>query len=90
MSYLDLFKKHKMYRSTMEYFKKKYDERDDKDNMFGTGMTDREFVNFIIKELLGDDWYITDPLAECQAVECAFLEILEKYSPKKGEKSNDK
>ena len=83
---MELFKKKKMYRSTMEYFKKKYKERDDKDNIFGTGMTDREFVYFIIKELLGDNWYITDPLAECQIVECAFLEILKKYSPKKKDK----
>lgn len=86
MSYYDLYNKKKMYKLTFDYFKKKYDTREDKDNMFGVGMSDREFVVFIIKELLGEYWCVADPLTHCQATERAFLEILEKYSPKKSHK----
>lgn len=83
MSYLRLYKKHKIYKTTMEYFEKKYEEREDKDNIWGIGITDREFVHFIIDELLGANWYVVDPISQSQSNEIAFLEILIKYSPKK-------
>ena len=85
MSYLELYKKHKIYKTTMEYFENKYEEREDKDNIWGVGITEREFVYFIIDELLGADWYVVDPLGQSQIYEIAFLEILNKYSPKKKE-----
>lgn len=62
-----------------EHMKKKYADRTDKDNMFGVGMTDAEFTNFIIYELLGEDWYVTDPLSHEQISEIAFHEIMAKY-----------
>ena len=65
-----------------EYMKKKYDERTDKDNMFGVGVSDAEFRTFIIDYLLGEDWYVVDPLGQTQINEIALYEILEKYSKK--------
>ena len=37
-----------------EYMKKKYDNREDKDNIFGVGITDAEFRRFSIEYLLGE------------------------------------
>ena len=66
--------------SIIDYMKKKYAEREDKDNIFGVGISDGEFVHFAIKYLLGDDWYVVDPLGHDQINEEALFEILEKYS----------
>lgn len=63
-----------------EYMRKKYDEREDKDNIFGVGITDAEFRKFAIEYLLGEDWYVTDPLGQTQVNEIALSEILSKYS----------
>ena len=63
-----------------EYMNKKYSEREDKDNMYGVGISDVEFRAFIIKYLLGKDWYVTDPLGKEQVNEIALYDILEKYS----------
>ena len=56
--------------------------REDKDNIFCTGISDREFINFAIKYLLGDDWYVIDPLGDSQIIQIALEEILKKYSKK--------
>ena len=56
--------------------------REDKDNIFCTGISDIEFIKFAIKYLLGDDWYVIDPLAHSQIVQIALEEILKKYSKK--------
>lgn len=45
-----------------EFMNEKYEKREDKENMFGVGITDREFRQFIIDYLLGEDWYVADPL----------------------------
>ena len=66
-----------------QIIKKKYAERKDKDNLYGVGITDGEFVDFIIYELLGEDWYVVDPLGHNQINEIAFYKIMEKYQPKK-------
>ena len=65
-----------------EFFNKKYRERKDKNNMYGVGMSDTEFRQFIIDYLLPDDWYVTDPLGQSQINEIAIYEILEKHSKK--------
>lgn len=62
------------------YMQKKYDEREDKGNIFGVGISDAEFRTFIIDYLLGEDWYVVDPLGQTQINEIALYEILEKYS----------
>lgn len=63
-----------------EYMNKKYSEREDKDNIFGVGISDAEFRRFIIHYLLGENWYVVDPLSQTQVNEIALYNILEKYS----------
>lgn len=69
-----------MDKSLCEVMDHKYKSRKDKDNIFGVGLTDAEFREFIIDYLLGEDWYVVDPLAQTQVNEIALYEILEKYS----------
>lgn len=63
-----------------EFMDKRYENREDKDNMFGVGVSDAEFRTFIIDYLLGEDWYVVDPLGQTQINEIALYKILEKYS----------
>ena len=64
----------------IEFMDKRYKNRKDKDNIFGVGVSDAEFRTFIINYLLGEDWYVVDPLGQTQINEIALYEILEKYS----------
>lgn len=66
--------------SYIDFILEKEKNRDDKDNIYCTGISDREFVNFAIKYLLGDDWYVTDPLGYNQVNQVALEEILANYS----------
>ena len=63
-----------------EFMDERYKNREDKDNIFGVGISDAEFRAFIIDYLLGEDWRVTDPLGRTQVNERALYEILEKYS----------
>ena len=63
-----------------EFMDERYKNREDKDNMFGVGVSDAEFRAFIIDYLLGEDWYVVDPLGQTQINEIALYEILEKHS----------
>ena len=63
-----------------EFMDERYKNRKDKDNIFGVGVSDAEFRAFVINYLLGEDWYVTDPLGQTQINEIALYEILEKYS----------
>lgn len=65
-----------------EYMNDKYRNREDKDNIFGVGITDSEFRMFIIDYLLGSDWYVVDPLSQKQINEIALFDILNRYSKK--------
>lgn len=65
-----------------EFFKKRYRERADKDNIYGVGMSDTEFRHFIIEYLLPEGWCVTDPIGQSQINEIAIYEILEKHSKK--------
>src|SRR5574344_296529 len=71
---------HKEEYTLHEVMNHKYKTRKDKDNIFGVGLTDAEFREFIIDYLLGKDWYVVDPLSQTQINEIALYEILEKYS----------
>ena len=71
-----------MEQTLDEIMNYKYINREDKDNIFGVGITDSEFRQFIIDYLLGKDWYVVDPLGQTQINEIALYEILEKYSKK--------
>ena len=69
-----------MEMTITEYMKKKYYNREDKDNIWGVGITDAEFRKFAIDYLLGEDWYVVDPLGQTQVNEIALATILSKYS----------
>lgn len=62
------------------YMENKYEERKDKNNIYGVGISDEEFRKFIIQYLLGEDWYVSDPIGQTQVNEIALYEILNKYS----------
>lgn len=49
------------------------------ENIYCKGITDSEFRKLIITYLLGNDWYIADPIAQDQVNEIALFEILYKY-----------
>ena len=66
--------------SYIDFIKEKEKNREDKDNIYCTGISDREFVNFAIKYLLGDNWYVSDPLGYEQINQVALEEILTNYS----------
>ena len=53
------------------------------ENIYCKGITDSEFRKLIIMYLLGNDWYIADPIAQDQVNEVALNEILYKYLNKK-------
>ena len=63
-----------------EFMDERYRNREDKDNIYGVGVSDAEFRAFIINYLLGEDWYVVDPLGQTQINEIALYEILKKYS----------
>ena len=63
-----------------EFMDERYKNREDKDNMFGVGVSDAEFRQFIINYLLGEDWYVVDPLGQTQINEIALYWSLEKHS----------
>lgn len=64
----------------IEFMDERYKNSEDKDNIFGVGVSDAEFRAFIIDYLLGEDWYVVDPIGQTQVNEIALHEILEKYS----------
>ena len=64
----------------INFIRDKEAQRKDKDNIFCTGISDTEFVKFAIKYLLGDDWYVVDPLGYSQTTQLALEDILFKYS----------
>lgn len=63
-----------------EFLDERYKNRKDKDNIYGVGISDAEFRYFIINYILGEDWYVVDPLGQAQINEIALINILEKYS----------
>lgn len=63
-----------------EFMDKRYENREDKGNMFGVGVSDAEFRQFMINYLLGEDWYVVDPIGQTQINEIALYKILEKCS----------
>ena len=63
-----------------EFMDERYKNREDKNNIFGVGVSDAEFRKFIIDYLLGEDWFVVDSVSQTQVNEIALYEILEKYS----------
>jgi len=77
-----LLKKKKVYNSTVDYLNTTVKKN--------RGMSDTEFKNIIIKELLGDGWCVTDPMHEEAVTVEALCEILERFSPKMKDKGFNK
>lgn len=69
-----------MDKTLYEIMEDRYRNREDKRNLFGVGITDSEFRQFMIDYLLGEDWYVVDPLGQTQINEIALYTILNKYS----------
>ena len=62
------------------FIKNKQLNRKDKDNIYCVGISDEEFKHFLIKYLLGDGYYIADPVGPEQANQIILEEILSHYS----------
>ena len=82
MAKQNMLDKKRLYQETYDYIEKKYEERPDKDNMYGVVLSDAEFRMLIIREFLGKDWYVVDPLGHNQINEIAFYNIVKRYAPK--------
>ena len=68
--------------SYINFIKEKESKRKDKDNIYCIGITDSEFIDFIITYLLGENWYVVDPLGHNQINQIVLEEILYTYSKK--------
>lgn len=62
--------------------KKRYDNREDKDNVFPIGISDREFCEIITNIFLGSDWYCVNSITHNQVNEEILEEILFKITGK--------
>lgn len=69
-----------MKQTLTEFMDEKYANREDKDNIYGVGISDKEFIHFIIQYLLGENYYISDPIGPTQVNEVVLYEILKIYS----------
>ena len=63
-------------------FTKWLDENWEKDNMFPLSLDAQTALNFLQEYLLGEDWYIVNPLSTSQANCEVVHDILYKYSKK--------
>lgn len=63
-------------------FQKWLDENWEKDNMFPPSLEPQTALNFLQEYLLGEDWYIVNPLTTGQANCEVVHDILYKYSKK--------
>lgn len=69
-------------KTLCEFMYNKYKEREDKDNMYGVGISNSDMIYYLKKYLLGENWCVCDPIGDNQINEIALFDILEKYSPK--------
>lgn len=63
-------------------FSKWVEDNWDENNMFPPCLEPQVAVNFLIDYLLGEDWYVVDPLGTQQVNVAAVHDILCKYSRK--------
>ena len=60
---------------------------DPDENIYPKPMTDAEFIRLVTDYLLGEDWYIADPVSPAQANVYIAVAIIEKFNIKnKGER----
>jgi len=65
-----------------EWNKERYNNRENKDNIFPIGIDDRKFVEIITNIFLGSDWYTPNPISHNQVNEEVLEEILFKITRK--------
>ena len=65
-----------------EWNKERYNNREDKDNIFPIGIDDRKFVDIITNLFLGSDWYCVNPISHNQVNEEILEEIIYKFTGK--------
>ena len=70
------------------YMNEKYKNRKDKDNIFGVGLTNEEFIEQIKNIFLGKDWYVVDPLSTQQINEEILEEIIYRLTGKTAKRRN--
>lgn len=63
----------------IEWDTKRYNNRQDKENIFPIGITDKEFVNIMTDLFLGSDWYTPNPLSQTQVNEEILKNIILKF-----------
>ena len=68
--------------SYIDFIVEKEFNREDKDNIYCMGITEKEFIKFAIKYLLGDNWCVAELIGYNQTIQMALEEILCKYSKK--------
>jgi len=75
-------KKQKRQNIFLDKILNKY-SNDPKENIYPKPMTDAEFVRVVKDYLLGEDWYIADPVSPAQANVYIAAAIIEKFNIKK-------
>lgn len=79
-------KKHLISENELEIYdmwnKKRYEKRQDKENICPIGIDDRKFVEIMRDIFLGSDWFCTMPLGHNQINEEILEEILYKITGK--------
>lgn len=75
-------KKQKRQNIFLDKILNKY-SNDPEENIYPKPMTDAEFVRVVKDYLLGEDWYIADPVSPAQANVYIAVAIIEKFNIKK-------
>jgi hypothetical protein len=75
-------KKQKRQNIFLDKILNKY-SNDPEENIYPKPMTDAEFVRVVKDYLLGEDWYIADPVSPAQANVYIAAAIIEKFNIKK-------
>ena len=65
-----------------EWNEERYNNREDKNNIFPIGIDDRKFIEIITNLFLGSDWYCVNPLGHNQINEEILEEIIFKITGK--------
>lgn len=72
---------------TMDYKEfTKLKSNDPTENIFPKGTSDSEAMNVLIEGVLGEDWYVVDPVGPTQVTTIAVAEILYRYESFKKER----
>ena len=79
---ITVLKKQKRQDIFLDKISNKY-SNDPEENIYPKPMTDAEFVRLVTDYLLGEDWYIADPVSPDQANVYIAAAIIEKFNIKK-------